>query len=274
MADYKWEVGTTFVDKEQFVDGVRTYVVHAGRNLKFDKNDKERVRVRCLGAQGKCDWSLYCGFLVSCQTWQLRKVQNRHKCSREFSINLMNSKWLSKTLDNTLIENPNLKLVDIRNKAVRKWNTKVSVSMAHRAKQLAAKVVEGSFKDQYRRIYDYAHEIIRSNPGSTVKVKVEDVNDEKIFMRIYTCLKACKDSFVSCRPIIGLDGCFLKGQYGGELLTAVGRDANDQMLPIAYAVVEVENKDTWTWFLELLIEDLRGDDVWFASCHTRPTAWR
>jgi len=49
-------------------------VVHAGRNLKFTKNDKERVRVRCLEAQGKCEWSLYYGFLTSCQTWQLRKV--------------------------------------------------------------------------------------------------------------------------------------------------------------------------------------------------------
>jgi len=49
---------------------------------------------------------------------------------------------------------------------------------------------------------------------------------------------------MSCRPIIGLDGCFLKGEYGGELLTAVGRDKNDQMLPIAYVVVEVENKDS------------------------------
>jgi len=132
MADYKWEVGTTFVDKAQFVDGVRTYIVHAGRNLKFEKNDKERVRVRCLGVQGKCDWSLYCGFLVSCKTWQLRKVQDCHRCSREFSINLMNSKWLSQTLDNTLVENPNLKLVDIHNKAARKWNTKVTVSMAIR----------------------------------------------------------------------------------------------------------------------------------------------
>jgi len=28
------------------------------------------------------------------------------------------------------------------------------------------------------------------------------------------------------------------------LLTAIGRDANDQMLPIAYAVVEVENRDS------------------------------
>ena len=56
MVDCKWEVATTFVDKAQFVDGVRTYVVHVGRNLKFKKNDKERVRVRCLGAHGKCDW--------------------------------------------------------------------------------------------------------------------------------------------------------------------------------------------------------------------------
>jgi len=40
---------------------------------------------------------------------------------------------------------------------------------------------------------------------------------------------------------------FFKGyKYGDELLTAVARDVNDQMLPIAYAVVEVENKDTWS----------------------------
>jgi len=38
----------------------------------------------------------------------------------------------------------------------------------------------------------------------------------------------------------------LKGKYGGELVTVVARDANDQMLPIAYTVVEVENRDTWS----------------------------
>ena len=217
--------------------------------------------MRCLGAQGQCEWSLYCAFLTSCQTWQLQKVINTHNCSREFGIHLMNSKWLSKSIDNSLRENPNLKLVDICNKTVRKWNTKVTVYMAHRAKVLAAKEVEGSFRDQYKRICDYAYELIRSNPGSTVKIKVEDVNGDKIFMRFYTCLKACKDSFISCRPIIGLDGCFLKGQYGGELLTAVARDTNDQMLPLAYAIVEVESKDTWSWFLELLVEDLGGPDI-------------
>ena len=47
----------------------------------------------------------------------------------------------------------------------------------------------------------------------------------------------------------------------GELLTTVGRDGNDQMLSLCYALVEVENKETWTWFMELLIEDLGGPEV-------------
>lgn len=43
-------------------------------------------------------------------------------------------------------------------------------------------------------------------------------------------------------PIISLNECFLKGQFRGELLTVIGKNPNDQMLPLAYAIVEVENK--------------------------------
>ena len=56
--------------------------------------------------------------------------------------------------------------------------------------------------------------------------------------------------------MIGLDACFLKGEYGGQLMDAVGRDENNQIYPIAYAVVEAETKDSWEWFLHLLLEDL------------------
>jgi len=54
---------------------------------------------------------------------------------------------------------------------------------------------------------------------------------------------------------------FFERPISGELLTTVGRDANEQMLPIGYVIVEVENKDTWSWFLELLVEDLGGADI-------------
>ncbi|GKB61338.1 hypothetical protein Tco_0917524 [Tanacetum coccineum] len=40
------------------------------------------------------------------------------------------------------------------------------------------------------------------------------------------------------------------------LLIATRRDANNQMYPIAWAVVKVENNKNWCWFLSLLQEDL------------------
>ncbi|XP_047949661.1 uncharacterized protein LOC125195566 [Salvia hispanica] len=44
----------------------------------------------------------------------------------------------------------------------------------------------------------------------------------------------------------------LKGQGKGILLTAIGLDPNDQIFPVAYGVVAIENTDTWSWFLSLL----------------------
>ncbi|XP_014506442.1 uncharacterized protein LOC106766208 [Vigna radiata var. radiata] len=173
----------------------------------------------------------------------------------------MNAKSLSQEIDKSLIDNPSLKVKDIRSKALRKWNTNVSISKARRAKLIASRQLEIDYKEQFKRIYDYGHEVLRCNPGSIIQIKVDGDNGEPIFQRIYVCLKACKDNFKNCRPIVCLDGCFLKGQYKGEVLTAVGRDPNEQMLPIAYAVVEVENKETWTWFLQILIADLGGNEV-------------
>jgi len=33
------------------------------------------------------------------------------------------------------------------------------------------------------------------------------------------------------------------------------------MLPLLYCVVEVKNKEMWSWFLELLVDDLGGLEV-------------
>ncbi|MFQ6661829.1 hypothetical protein Gotur_029851, partial [Gossypium turneri] len=40
--------------------------------------------------------------------------------------------------------------------------------------------------------------------------------------------------------IIGLDGCWLKGYYGGHLLAAVGVDANDYIYSVVFAVRDLE----------------------------------
>ncbi|KAK8713009.1 hypothetical protein V6N13_148237 [Hibiscus sabdariffa] len=75
--------------------------------------------------------------------------------------------------------------------------------------------------------------------------------------KIYVCFQALKQGWKDgCRPFIGVDGCWLKTAQKGELLVAVGRDANNQMFPITWAVVEVECASSWRWFLQKLFTDL------------------
>ena len=89
-----------------------------------------------------------------------------------------------------------------------------------------------------------------------------DVNLRRIkkeiimFHCMYVRLAAQKQGyFAGLRPIIGLDGCFLKTSMGGQLLCAVARDGNENMFPLAYAVVDIECKESWKWFLSVLFED-------------------
>ena len=49
---------------------------------------------------------------------------------------------------------------------------------------------------------------------------------------------------------------------------AVGKNGNNQMYPIAWAVLDTETKHSWSWFLSYLIEDLQlgdGNDITIMS---------
>jgi hypothetical protein len=236
--------------------------------LKFKKNDLKRMRVVCKG--DGCEWKMFCGRIEGEETWQLRKIEGEHTCAPEWKVKMMNSKWLGSKLHTRVRENRDISISTIMQRAQQRWGMSVNRCKAYRAKNYAVEFVEGSFRDQYRRLHDYGKELIRSNPESSVTItstpyigsEADLESPDAIvcphFQRMYVCFKGCRDSFFKCRPIIGLDGCFLKTPYGGMLLAAIGMDPNDQILPIAYAVVEGENKDSWTWFLELLIADLGG----------------
>ena len=75
----------------------------------------------------------------------------------------------------------------------------------------------------------------------------------RVFKRMFVCLEACKRGWKGgCRPIIGLDGYFLKTEFKGKLLVALGRDGDDKNFPIAWACVKNESKCNWSWFLTRL----------------------
>ncbi|KAK4385541.1 hypothetical protein Sango_2678100 [Sesamum angolense] len=156
-------------------------------------------------------------------------------------------------------DNRKLGVNEFRSELCTTLKANVSKQQAYKAKIKAMQMIQGNMKEQFSRIRDYCLEMLRSNPGSNVTLKLiraENEGGKPTFQRLYICLVACNEGFKVCRKVIGLDGCFLKGPQGGQFLTAVGIDANNNIFSIAYAVVENENKDSWVWFLTLLEEDI------------------
>jgi hypothetical protein len=51
---------------------------------------------------------------------------------------------------------------------------------------------------------------------------------------------------------MSIDGTFLTGKYEGTILIAIGIDADHQLVPLTFAIVEKENNDSCSWFLCLV----------------------
>ncbi|KAL6129322.1 hypothetical protein ACLB2K_072673 [Fragaria x ananassa] len=111
-----------------------------------------------------------------------------------------------------------------------------------RGKRAARKIIEGHYIEQYNKLAAYRKELLRSNPRSTVEIMTEMNGPVRSFKRMYICFQACKEGWMKgCKPLIGLDGCHIKGHHSGQLLTAISIVANNEIFPIGYAMVERES---------------------------------
>nr|ABA97178.2 transposon protein, putative, Mutator sub-class [Oryza sativa Japonica Group] len=131
----------------------------------------------------------------------------------------------------------------------------ISYAKAWRAKQKIIEMIFGTYEASYDNLPRLLGVIEERNPGSSYKVKklpsIEHPG-KSVLQRAFLALHACKMAFVNCRPVLCIDGTFLTGKYRGQILTAIGVDGNNQVLPLAFAFVESENTDSWYWFLKLV----------------------
>jgi hypothetical protein len=60
------------------------------------------------------------------------------------------------------------------------------------------------------------------------------------------------EAFKHCCDVLSIDGTFFTGKYECTILIVIGIDADRQLVPLAFAIVEKENSDSWSWFLCLV----------------------
>ncbi|XP_027103267.1 uncharacterized protein [Coffea arabica] len=160
----------------------------------------------------------------------------------------MTSRLANKLFLDKVRKTPSMNVHELLTKVTEELKLDFSLKKGYRTLQKVRAAIEGSHEKQYELLEDFCGELRKANPGSTVFVETE-VDDEGIsrFKRLYMCLEPLKRGYLAgCRCWIGMDGCFLKGPYGGQLLTTVGMDADNKMYPLAIAVdLRISNSKNW-----------------------------
>ena len=110
-----------------------------------------------------------------------------------------------------LRQSRNLKIPALVEEEKIMWGITLGRFKAYRAKVKALNMIHGASVQQYMHLRNYAEELLRSKPESTMIIKSSVGQDSPVFERIYICFQAVKIGFSKhCRPLICLDGLFLR----------------------------------------------------------------
>ncbi|KAI3468197.1 hypothetical protein Pfo_024860 [Paulownia fortunei] len=91
--DLIFELGMIFGTKAKIRKVVQSHAIRIKKTLKFVKNDKIRVYVRCAGEE--CEWRINALKMKDECTFQIREFNPHHSCLQIFHIKNVKTNWLS-----------------------------------------------------------------------------------------------------------------------------------------------------------------------------------
>ncbi|XP_062118726.1 uncharacterized protein LOC133832392 [Humulus lupulus] len=189
---------------------------------------------------------------------------------KDFSIQevknrIATSGWIAKKLLKSFAKTLDLSLQKMRDELKDNFGIEATNKHLWKARQKARGDLGSGYVHSYANLRRYIVMVHNTNPRSAAIVQsqlVSIMSEEEgrmqpQFKRIFICYEGVKSGFLAgCRPFFVLDGCHLKGPYKGIFLAAVRVDANQHFYPLAYAIVEAKNTESWRWFLEQLIREI------------------
>ncbi|XP_057745129.1 uncharacterized protein LOC130962996 [Arachis stenosperma] len=184
--------------------------------------------------------------------FRLKTLNGKYTCGRNYSSSLASSSWVSQKIVINISRGEKMKIATVIQTIQNKYMANISIIKAYWPRRKAREEI-------HSKLRDYCVEIMRTNPGYISQILIDrpSITHLPRFMRMYMCLDSIKQGFLAgYRPIIGVNGCHLKGDHGQQFLVAVERDPNNNYFPIAVVAVEIETRDSWSWFINLLLDNI------------------
>lgn len=251
MEGHTFVVGEEFPDVKAFRNAIKEAAIAQHFELRIVKSDLIRYFAKC--ATEGCPWRIRAVKLPNAPTFIIRSLEGTHTCGKNAhnGHHQASVDWIVNFIEERLRENINYKPKDILHDIHRQYGITIPYKQAWRAKERGLAAIYGSSEEGYCLLPSYCEQIIKTNPGSIAELSTTGTDNR--FQRLFVSFYASMYGFLNgCLPIIGLGGIQLKSKYLGTLLSATCFDPDGDLFPLAFGVVDVENNESWMWFLSEL----------------------
>nr|XP_025703500.1 uncharacterized protein LOC112805322 [Arachis hypogaea] len=255
--DGEFWIRMEYSSRKSVVAAIRSYNIARGVDYDVYESEPQTFYAKCKMYGRWCDWLIRVGSIRKKICWEIRRYNGRHTCTTGV-ISQDHSK-----LDSDTVAEAIRPLVET-DPSIKAWL----------AKQKSIEKVFDDWEESYQALPWWLSVMVQKMPGSVVQIETrplyngnnEEAQGVKIFHRVFWSFNPCVRAFRHCKPLVQVDGTHLYGRYKCTLLVAVAQDRNQNIVPIAFSLVEGETADAWHFFLRnMRMHVVRKDGVGMIS---------
>ncbi|KAK9284680.1 hypothetical protein L1049_023856 [Liquidambar formosana] len=223
------EVGQLFEGGvNEFRRVLKMYSMEVGFEYDLVKNTKEQIIAACKRRESNnCMWHVYATLQKINGYFYIRTLNNIHACGGAIRTT-KNSRMSSELVASLISGKIRDKLLTRPTDVVYDFKVNYGLDITYHYAWWGVERAKNEIFDYQSLSFDllrwYKEETEKTNLRSIIEIDY-DSNIGR-FKRVFVSFYACIYGFWYCRPIVFLDGTFLKGRYKGNLLAATAKDGD------------------------------------------------
>ncbi|XP_022151714.1 uncharacterized protein LOC111019626 [Momordica charantia] len=237
-------------DKKTMQHIVKRFAVKSHHPYKVVELTPSIWAVRCKKWQDGCNWRLRVILKKNINLWEITKYVDQHSCVySEFNQShcQLDSNMISREFCDAVRANPSTSIATLQNLIKEKFGYHVPYWKVWEGKTKALARIFGDWDESYKLLTKWMYMLKHINPGTIVEWKIKNYGQpgHDILHSVFWSFDPCIAVFQKFRSVLQIDDTHLYGKYKGKLLIATSVDSNGHLLPLAFAIVDEESRQTW-----------------------------
>lgn len=243
------QVGDTFTSMQAACEAIQRYILNDSESYKTKKANKKRYILRYKDIN----------YTFRIQVTNLEKkgptitVYTLHTCSPTVHYKNKNAhlvKYLIEHHCSLVIDNRHITATQIRSTKRLNFNNDISYKQAYRTIQAILTKMYSDKAKSFAKFLAYVERFQAADPTNYCKIQVH--KEIGHFLSVFFAPSGLQHASKFIQEIIRVDSTYTASQFQMNLLIASSVNANGETIPLAQALVLIENGIQWKWFFKHL----------------------